>query len=42
MLNQPKEFWNARAQNYDLTSGEVYAEAYDKTAEHWNLPAAQV
>ena len=34
MLNQPKEFWNARAQNYDLTSGEVYAEAYDKTAEH--------
>lgn len=32
MLNQPKEFWNMRAQTYDLTSGKTYAETYDKTA----------
>ncbi len=32
MLNQPKEFWNTRAQTYDLTSGKTYAETYDKTA----------
>ena len=33
MRNQPKEFWNMRAQTYDQTSGKIYAETYDKTAE---------
>lgn len=32
MLNQPKEFWDMRAQTYDLTSGKIYAETYDQTA----------
>ena len=26
MLNQPKDFWNMRAQTYDRTSGQTYAE----------------
>lgn len=33
MLDQPKDFWNARARTYDQTSGKIYAETYDKTAE---------
>lgn len=33
MLNQPKEFWDMRAQSYDQTSGQIYAETYDKTAD---------
>lgn len=33
MLNQPKEFWDMRARTYDLTSGKIYAETYDQTAE---------
>ncbi len=32
MPNQPKEFWDMRAQTYDLTSGKTYAETYDSTA----------
>lgn len=34
MLNQPKDFWNMRAPDYDKTSGGAYARAYDLTAEH--------
>ena len=34
MLNQPMEFWYMRAQTYDQTSGRIYAETYDKTAQH--------
>ena len=34
MLNQPKEFWNRRAQTYDQTSGGIYAQAYDKTVSN--------
>lgn len=33
MLNQPKDFWNMRARTYDRTSGQTYAETYDRTAE---------
>lgn len=33
MLSQPQEFWNMRAQSYDQTSGMIYAETYDQTAE---------
>lgn len=32
MPSQPQEFWNMRAQNYDQTSGKIYAETYDQTA----------
>lgn len=34
MLNQPREFWDMRAQSYDQTSGGIYARAYDLTVEH--------
>lgn len=34
MLNQPKEFWDMRAQTYDSDSGIIYAETNDKTAQH--------
>lgn len=33
MLNQPKDFWDMRAPDYDSTSGGTYARAYDLTAE---------
>ena len=33
---QPKDFWNARARNYDQTSGKIYAETYDQTAQRSN------
>lgn len=33
MLNQPRDFWDMRAPDYDSTSGGVYARAYDLTAE---------
>ena len=32
MPNQPKEFWDTRAQTYDSDSGKIYAETNDKTA----------
>ena len=34
MLNQPKDFWDMRSQDYDKTSGGIYAKAYDRTVEH--------
>lgn len=33
MLNQPRDFWDMRAPDYDSTSGGVYAHAYDLTVE---------
>ena len=33
MPSQPQEFWNTRARNYDRTSGKIYAETYDQTAQ---------
>lgn len=33
MLNQPKDFWDMRARAYDQTSGKIYAETYDQTAQ---------
>lgn len=33
MLNQPKEFWDMRARDYDATSGSIYAKAYDLTVQ---------
>ncbi len=29
-----QEFWNMRAQSYDQTSGKIYAETYNQTAEY--------
>lgn len=33
MLDRPKDFWDMRAPGYDQTSGKIYAETYDQTAE---------
>ena len=33
MSNRPQEFWNTRARSYDQTSGKIYAETYDQTAQ---------
>ncbi len=33
MLNQPKDFWDMRSENYDQTSGGAYAQAYDRTID---------
>lgn len=33
MLNQPRDFWDMRAPDYDSTSGGTYARAYDLTVE---------
>lgn len=33
MSSQPQEFWNMRAPSYDQTSGKIYAETYDQTAQ---------
>ena len=33
MLNQPRDFWDMRAPDYDSTSGGIYARAYDLTVE---------
>lgn len=33
MPSQPQEFWNMRARGYDQTSGKIYAETYDQTAQ---------
>lgn len=33
MPSQPQEFWNMRARSYDQTSGKIYADTYNQTAE---------
>lgn len=33
MINQPKDFWNLRARDYDATSGSIYDKAYKLTVE---------
>ena len=45
MLNQPKDFWDMRSENYDQTSGGAYAQAYDRTLDRtipYLKPTAQL